>query len=203
MVVGLMLMGRNEFSLQGYGKHSALAFFLGSPLQSRHPSVFGSQQNDMVPAVVGADADYFPPIVDRECLEQLPPAARLQELIQVVQAMLTVEKSMKALVALRKRPADDFTAVIDIARDAERSSQSAQCRTLSTLLAESLDTPRILAEENTGQLPAIVDRFHVVAVVVKGPQIHDVECGATGSNRPRCELPRLIHGSPHKGSTTS
>src|SRR5712671_4261929 len=112
----IMPGGKNEFLAPGDGSPSAL---LGLPSQSRHPSAFGSQQNDMVPTIVGADADDFPPVVDGKCLNQLPAAVGVQELIQIVQPMLTVEKSMEALVSLRERPADDFSPVIDIARDAE------------------------------------------------------------------------------------
>ena len=75
--------GKRQFPLCWGSAALRLGRFHGLPSRAS-TSVFGPQQNNMVPSVVGADANDFPAIVDRHCLNQLPAAVWFEEFVQVV-----------------------------------------------------------------------------------------------------------------------
>lgn len=170
------------------------------------------QQHDAILTALRANADDLAAIVDAEGLDHLPAGLRLKQFVEVVQAIVAIEKTMEILITLSQRAADYVAPIVNVTGNAERSAQRAEWSALGRFLLaqplrvwflkEGFDAARVFIERYASALPTVVDGLKIVAVVVEGPKINDVEGGVERSRR-FSELPLLVRGCFHKTSNHS
>jgi hypothetical protein len=157
----------------------------------------GPQQDNTVLTSAAPDSDDLPVIVDPERLNQFPPSSGIQKVVQVVQLIVAVKKPVKVFVALGEGPTDDFAMVVQVTSDAESAAQSSQHAAHPIFLLEGLDAPGRGVERHPGALAAIIEREHVVAIIVERSEVDYLEplrrTGGTLTVRSRFGKSKCFH----------
>jgi hypothetical protein len=142
----------------------------------------GSEKYDAILAGLAAYRNDFSVIVDAEPLEEFPPSSGIQEFVEIAKLIITVKKAVKILVTLGQGPADDFSIVVEIAGDAERSAQSSQHTAGSILLPEGFNATGFRVERYACALRNVIQRKHIVLIVIERPEVDNFKpLGAASS----------------------
>lgn len=124
---------------------------------------------------IASDCDDLPVIVNAQSLKQFPSSSRGQEPVQVVKAVVAVKESVKVFVAFGQRATNNLASVVNGTSHAERTSESSQHAAGSAFLPKSLDSARLLVQRHAYKLGDVIQRQHVVPVVVERPEVDNLE----------------------------
>jgi hypothetical protein len=152
--------------------------------------------------VLRSNADNLSEIVDAESLDHFPSRSRVEQFVEIIEAVVAEQKPVECFIPLGKRAADDLASIVDVAGDAERSAQRAEWLALARFLEESFGPAGLQIRGYASPLPAVVDRLQLVPAILKRSQVDYIEDDVANHRRLR-ELPLLVRYCFHKTSRHS
>ncbi len=144
------------------------------PASSRG-SLLRSEQYDAVLTGVATYRNNLPVIIDPERLKQFPFSSTGQEIIQVEKSIVAEKEPVKIRVTFSQRSADDFSMIVEVSGDTERSAQCPQHPSRTIFLTEPFYPPSLRVEADPGALRDVIDRQYVIPIVVEGPQVYNIK----------------------------
>lgn len=81
--------------------------------------LLGPEQDNSIFAVLAANCNDLSVIVNAQCLEELPLGFRTQAIVQIAQAIVAVDETVKGFISLRQGAPNDLTSIVEIAGNTE------------------------------------------------------------------------------------